>query len=51
MLENTRIGVRIAGRAFDLQAEKIVRAMAKVEPEPIARHYIVIGPRRFPRSR
>ena len=40
--------VTIAGHRFDLRASDVTGAMESVDPEPIARHYVVIGPRRFP---
>ncbi len=41
-------GVTIAGQRFELRREAIERAMRNVLPEPIASHYAVIGPRRYP---
>jgi hypothetical protein len=40
--------VRIAGRPFLLRSRDVVRALGKLEPEPIASHFVVIGARRFP---
>lgn len=40
--------VRIAGRLFRLRSADVRRAMAHVDPEPIASHFVVIGKRRFP---
>jgi hypothetical protein len=40
--------VRIAGHAFVLRRSDVVRAMRGVDPEPIARHYVVVGTQRFP---
>lgn len=40
--------VTIAGRAFRLRSADVLRAAATLEPEPIARHYVVVEQRRFP---
>ena len=40
--------VRIAGQQFHLRSRDVLRALRRVEPEPIARHYVVVGSRRFP---
>lgn len=40
--------VTIARQRFDLRREAIERALRQVLPEPIASHYVVIGPRRYP---
>ena len=40
--------VKIAGQPFVLRNSDVVRAVRKVDPEPIASHYVVIGARRFP---
>jgi hypothetical protein len=49
-MAETRVerSVRIAGRRFELRRRDVVRAMRKVEPEPITSHYVVVGSRRFP---
>jgi len=40
--------VKIAGRPFVLRNSDVVRAVRKVDPEPIKSHFVVIGARRFP---
>jgi hypothetical protein len=40
--------VRIAGKGFQLRSRDVVRALRKVDPEPIASHFVVIGGRRYP---
>jgi hypothetical protein len=40
--------VTIAGHPFVLRNSDVVHALRKVDPEPIARHYVVVGTRRFP---
>lgn len=40
--------VQINRQSFDLDSENIARAMSRVLPEPIQKHYVVIGGRRFP---
>lgn len=40
--------VTVARRRFDLRRETIERAVRQVLPDPIASHYVVIGPRRYP---
>jgi hypothetical protein len=40
--------VKIAGQPFILRSGDVVRAMQGVDPEPITRHYVVVGTRRFP---
>lgn len=40
--------VTIAGHPFVLRRSNIVDALREVDPEPIARHYVVVGTRRFP---
>ncbi|MGH2733427.1 MAG: hypothetical protein ACRDJG_10915 [Actinomycetota bacterium] len=39
---------RVAGRDFDLDVERVQRVARRLEAEPIQRHYVVIGGRRFP---
>ena len=39
---------RVAGQDFDLDARRIERVMAAVDPEPVQEHYAVIGGRRYP---
>ncbi len=38
----------VAGRAFELTADQVVRVLAGVEPEAVREHFVVIGGRRFP---
>lgn len=38
----------IAGQAFTLTSRDIVRRLRKVDPEPIASHFVVVEGRRFP---
>lgn len=40
--------VRIAGQPFALRRQDIVRAVRKLDPEPIASHFVVVDHRRFP---
>lgn len=40
--------VRIAGRPFVLRSRDVVRALRKVDPEPIRSHFVVVETRRFP---
>jgi len=40
--------VKIAGHPFVLRSSDVVRAMQRVDPEPITSHYVVVGTRRFP---
>lgn len=40
--------VRIAGQPFLLRSRDVVRAVRKLDPEPIASHFVVVGTRRFP---
>jgi hypothetical protein len=40
--------VQIAGERFRLRARDIERSMLAIEPEPIARHFVVVGSRRYP---
>jgi hypothetical protein len=40
--------VKIAGHPFVLRSSDVVRAVRKVDPEPITSHYVVVGTRRFP---
>lgn len=47
MAETTR-SVTIAGQRFELHPGDVARAMADVDPEPIASHFIVVGSHRFP---
>lgn len=39
---------RIAGQDFRLRGSDVARTVSTLEPEPIARHFVVIGERRFP---
>jgi hypothetical protein len=48
MAETTERDVRIAGQVFRLRSRDIESALRKVEPEPIASHYVVVDDRRFP---
>jgi hypothetical protein len=38
----------IAGRHYELSRKGVERAMRGVLPDPIASHYVVVGPRRYP---
>jgi hypothetical protein len=40
--------VRIAGQPFLLRRRDVVRALRKVDPEPITSHFVVVGNERFP---
>jgi hypothetical protein len=40
--------VRIAGRRFTLRNAEIRKTLKRVDPEPIASHFVVVGNRRFP---
>jgi len=40
--------VKIAGRAFVLRTSDVVRTLRRIDPEPIASHFVVVGQRRFP---
>jgi hypothetical protein len=48
MPETTERQVRIAGRLFLLRSMDVRRALRKVQPEPIASHFVVVDDRRFP---
>lgn len=40
--------VKIAGQPFALRNRDVVRALRKLDPEPITSHFVVVGSRRFP---
>lgn len=40
--------VKIAGHPFVLRNGDVVRALRKVDPEPITSHFVVVAGRRFP---
>ena len=40
--------VTIAGQPFVLHSKDVLRALRRVEPEPIQSHFVVVGSRRFP---
>jgi hypothetical protein len=40
--------VTIAKQRFELRRDEVERALRGVLPEPIASHYVTIGPRRYP---
>lgn len=40
--------VRIAGQPFVLHSKDVLRALRRLEPEPIHSHFVVVGSRRFP---
>jgi hypothetical protein len=42
------MATRVAGEDFELDAARIERAVAGIDPEPIREHYVVIGKRRYP---
>lgn len=48
MAETTERQVRIAGQLFLLRSTDVRRALRKVQPEPIASHFVVVDDRRFP---
>lgn len=49
MTEKTIIRhVKIAGQPFVLCNSDVLRAVRKVDPEPITSHFVVVGARRFP---
>jgi hypothetical protein len=49
MAEKTIIRqVKIAGQPFILRNSDVLRAVSRVDPEPITSHFVVIGARRFP---
>jgi hypothetical protein len=48
MPETATRNVRIAGQRFSLTSADVKRTLRKVEPEPIARHFVVVDGRRFP---
>lgn len=49
MGENTVVRqVTIAGQLFVLRNSDVVRALRKVDPEPLTSHFVVVGARRFP---
>jgi hypothetical protein len=49
MAEKTIIRhVKIAGQRFVLRNSDVLRAVRKVDPEPITSHFVVVGARRFP---
>ena len=52
MAENTAVRrVTIAGQPFVLRRSDVLRALRRVEPEPIYSHFVVVGSRRFPPKR
>jgi hypothetical protein len=40
--------VKIAGQPFVLTNQDVLRALRKVDPEPITTHFVVVGARQFP---
>jgi hypothetical protein len=40
--------VKIAGHPFVLSNGDVLRALRKIDPEPITSHFVVVGARRFP---
>lgn len=48
MAETIERHVRIAGQPFLLRSQDVRRLLRKVEPEPIASHFVVVDERRFP---
>ncbi len=40
--------MKIAGQPFALCQRDILRALRRLDPEPIASHYVVVGSRRYP---
>lgn len=40
--------VTIAGQSFLLRSSDVIRAVRRLDPEPIRSHFVVIGMRRFP---
>lgn len=40
--------VRIAGRLFTLRSSDVRHALSDIDPEPIDRHFVVVGRHRFP---
>jgi hypothetical protein len=48
MPETSLRTVRIAGQLFSLRRADVRRALRKLEPEPIASHFVVVDDRRFP---
>ncbi len=40
--------VTIAGQHFVLRRSDVLRAVRNLDPEPITRHFVVVGARRFP---
>lgn len=40
--------VRIAGQSFTLRSGDVRRALSDIDPEPIDRHFVVVGRHRFP---
>jgi len=40
--------VKISGQPFDLDSRDVERVTAKVLPDPIRDHYVIVGGRRFP---
>jgi hypothetical protein len=48
MSDTARRQVTIAGRRFDLRRGQIERRMRGILPDPVARHFVVVGGRRYP---
>jgi len=48
MAETLRKTVTIAKQRFELQADRVERALKQTLPEPITSHYVVVGRRRYP---
>src|SRR5438034_4411685 len=38
---------RVSGHVFELEPEQVEEAVARVLPEPVREHYVVVGGRRF----
>lgn len=48
MLETTVIRTRICGQPFELTSSDVLRVLRDADPEPITRHFVVVGGHRFP---
>lgn len=47
-VRSARISVRVAGKDFLLDADRVSRSLHKILPEPLTDHYVVVGGRRYP---
>lgn len=46
--ETIKISVRVAGKDFSLDADRVSRRLKEVLPDPLTEHYVVVEGRRYP---